>query len=232
MCGVCIFSLCFPCCNPLLCFLSACRCIVAVNLLVRRTPVLPPTLGVVAVAIAVAKALLGVLALLWTSIVRKRVLNFRRKCLHLLPLLPPLTMELLTCKCVIPSFVVRPWEELLLQLLLTRGGSSKGATGGKLAPVDLSLAGRKTSSKSSSSKSSSKTCPYCTVSPGENLCRHAYGVHVPWYMDPTRVCWTCLQSFKQPSMLEAHRAQCAEGSFQRHAATWAPRITTFFCTVA
>ena len=107
---------------------------------------------------------------------------------------------------------------------------SKGATGGKLTPVDLSVTGRKTSSKSSSSKSS-KICPYCTDSPGENLRRHAYGVHVPWYMDPTRVCWTCLQSFKQPSMLEAHRVQCAEGSFQRHAATWAPRITTFFRTV-
>ena len=95
----------------------------------------------------------------------------------------------------------------------TRGGAappaasnkspSKGATGGKLTPVDLSVTGRKTSSKSSSSKSS-KICPYCTDSPGENLRRHAYGVHVPWYMDPTRVCWTCLQSFKQPSMLEAH----------------------------
>ena len=107
---------------------------------------------------------------------------------------------------------------------------SKGATGGKLTPVDLSVTGRKTSSKSSSLKSS-KICPYCTDSPGENLRRHAYGVHVPWYMDPTRVCWTCLQSFKQPSMLEAHRVQCAEGSFQRHAATWAPRITTFFRTV-
>ena len=109
--------------------------------------------------------------------------------------------------------------------------SSKGATGGKLTPVDLSVAGRKTSSKSSSSKSSSKTCPYCTVSPGENLCQHAYGVHVPWYMDPTWVCWTCLQSFKQPSLLEAHQAQCNKGSFQWHAATWAPWITTF-CTVA
>ena len=32
-------------------------------------------------------------------------------------------------------------------------------------------------------------------------------------------------------MLEAHRVQCAEGSFQWHAATWA-RISTFFCTVA
>ena len=109
--------------------------------------------------------------------------------------------------------------------------SSKGATGGKLTPVDLSVAGRKTSSKSSSLKFSSKTCPYCTVSPGENLRQHAYGVHVPWYMDPTRVCWTCLQSFKQPSLLEAHQAQCNEGSFQWHAATWAPQITTFFHTV-
>ena len=112
------------------------------------------------------------------------------------------------------------------------GGSSKGATGGKLAPVNLSLTGRKTSSKSSSWKSSSKTCPYCTISPGENLHRHAYRVHVPWYMDPTQVCWTCLQFFKQPSMLEVHQAQCTEGNFQWQAATWTPQITTFFCTVA
>ena len=33
-------------------------------------------------------------------------------------------------------------------------------------------------------------------------------------------------------MLEAHWVQCAEGSFQQHAATWAPQITTFFHTVA
>lgn len=120
VCGVCIFSLCFPCCNPLLCFLSTCRCIVAVDLLPRRTLVLPPTLGVVAAAAAVAKALPGALALLWTLIVHKRVLNSRRKRLHLLPLLQLPTMELLTCECVIPNFVVRPWEELLLQPLLTR----------------------------------------------------------------------------------------------------------------
>ena len=51
-------------------------------------------------------------------------------------------------------------------------------------------------------------------------------------MDPTYVCWTCLQPFKQPSLLETHQAQCNEGSFQQHAATWAPQITTFFRTIA
>ena len=111
------------------------------------------------------------------------------------------------------------------------GSPSRGATGGKLTPVDLSVAGRKTSSKSSLSKSL-KNCPYCTDSPWEKLCWHAYGVHVPWYMDPTWVCWTRLQPFKQPSLLEAHRAQCNEGSFQQHAATWVPQITTFFHTIA
>ena len=111
-----------------------------------------------------------------------------------------------------------------------KGGSSKGAMGAKLAPVDLSLAGRKTSSsKSSSSKSTSKTCPYCTVSPVENLHQHAYGVHVTWYMEPTCVCWTCLQSFKQPYMLEVHQPQCTKGNFQWHAATWASWINT--CTI-
>ena len=227
MCGVCIFSLCFPCCNPLLCFLSTCRCIVAVDLLPQRTLVLPPTLGAIVIAVPLAKAPPGVLALLWTLIVHKRVLNSQRKRLSSSPA---------------PDYGATDLQMRDPQFRRqTMGGAappaasnkspSKGAIGGKLTPVDLSFAGRKTSSKSSLSKSS-KICPYCTDSPGENLHRHTYGVHVPWYMDPTRVCWTCLQSFKQPSMLEAQRVQCAEGSFQRHAATWVPRITTFFHTVA
>ena len=110
--------------------------------------------------------------------------------------------------------------------------STGGKTQGKPTPkpVDLSLAGRKPSSKPFKSKST-KNCPYCSES-SENLRRHAYGVHVPWYMDPTRVCWTCLQSFKQPSLLEAHRAQCGQGQFQAHAAAWAPRVTNFFRIVA
>ena len=60
---------------------------------------------------------------------------------------------------------------------------SKGATGGKLTPVDLFVTGRMTSSKSSSSKSS-KICPYCTDSPGENLRRHAYGSMSPGIWTP------------------------------------------------
>ena len=110
--------------------------------------------------------------------------------------------------------------------------STGGKTQGKPTPkpMDLSLGGRKPFSKPFKSKST-KNCPYCSES-YENLRRHAYGVHVPWYMDPTRVCWTCLQTFKQPSLLEAHRAQCGQGQFQAHAAVWAPHVTNFFRIVA
>ena len=46
------------------------------------------------------------------------------------------------------------------------------------------------------------------------------------------MCWTCLHSFKQPSLLVVHQAQCGQGNFQAHAAAWAPRVTNFFRTVA
>ena len=62
-----------------------------------------------------AKVLPGVLILFWILIVCKRVTNFQRNCLRLLQLL---TVELLTFEGRIPNFIVRPWGELLLQLLL------------------------------------------------------------------------------------------------------------------
>ena len=103
------------------------------------------------------------------------------------------------------------------------GPSRAPASTSAAAPMDLSASGRKPSSKAP------KSCPYCPGGVGENLRRHAYGVHVPWYMDPTRVCWSCEQSFKQHPLLQEHLHQsCPQGSFEDNAAKWAPRITKFF----
>ena len=66
------------------------------------------------------------------------------------------------------------------KLQTSQGSSAAGRSSQAPAPMDLTTSGRRPSSKNSP-----KTCPYCLEVPSENLRRHAYGLHVPWYMDPT-----------------------------------------------
>ena len=71
-------------------------------------------------------------------------------------------------------------------------------------------------------------CPICLKECNANLCRHSYQCHVPWYADPSHVCWRCFQPFQQHTQLEAHLKSptCAKGHFRHQAAVWVPHINS------
>ena len=50
---------------------------------------------------------------------------------------------------------------------------------------------------------SKQHCPICFEECKTSLCCHSYQCHVPWYSDPSHVCWKCFQSFQ---------VTCAAGS--------------------
>ena len=56
--------------------------------------------------------------------------------------------------------------------------------------------------------------------------------HLPWFVDPVHVCWTCHHMFPQKSKLKAHLWQHPEGSFVKNAATWVPVLQQFVQVLA
>ena len=77
-------------------------------------------------------------------------------------------------------------------------------------------------------------CPICLEECNTSLHRHSYQCHVPWYADPSRVCWKCFQSFRQHTQLEVHlkTPTCAKGHFRHQAAVWVPHINRLFFKIA
>ena len=72
-------------------------------------------------------------------------------------------------------------------------------------------------------------CPICYEVVNSSLHCHAYQ-HVPWYADPSCICWQCFQPFHQHTHLEAHLKipACSKGHFQHQAAVWVPHINQLF----
>ena len=77
-------------------------------------------------------------------------------------------------------------------------------------------------------------CPICLEECNTSLCHHSYQCHVPWYADPSHVCWKCFQSFRQHAQLEVHlkTPTCAKGHFCHQAAVWVPHINRLFFKIA
>ena len=68
------------------------------------------------------------------------------------------------------------------------------------------------------------------------MCNHNHGIHVPWYADPSHICWECFQCFSHPAMVEIHLRDTActygRGHFSNAVAIWAPLVLTMFQSIA
>ena len=49
-----------------------------------------------------------------------------------------------------------------------------------------------------------RVCPTCHARPPTTMCNHNHGIHVPWYADPSHICWECFQRFSHLAMVEVH----------------------------
>ena len=53
--------------------------------------------------------------------------------------------------------------------------------------------------------------------------------HLPAIADPSKVCWSCHESFLQISQVETHiRSQCQRGHYLNNVGKWAPLVRTMF----
>ena len=77
-------------------------------------------------------------------------------------------------------------------------------------------------------------CPICHEDVNSSLHHHAYQWHVPWYADPSHVCWECYQPFQQHAHLEAHlkTPTCSKGHIHDQVAVWVPHINQLFFKIA
>ena len=77
-----------------------------------------------------------------------------------------------------------------------------------------------------------RTCPVCHIQPPTNLRRHVHQSHLPWFTDPLKVCWHCLQAFAQNTPLKEHSENCQEGNFRSNTHLWAPLLMEMFTMLA
>ena len=79
-------------------------------------------------------------------------------------------------------------------------------------------------------------CPTCHTRPPTMMRNHNHGIHVPWYSDPSHICWECFQRFGHPAMVEVHLQDTActygRGHFSNTVAIWAPLVLTMFQSIA
>ena len=76
---------------------------------------------------------------------------------------------------------------------------------------------------------SKRSCPLCMETLSHPLRRHAFQRHVPAISDPTKICWTCGETFLQTSQMEKHLVgACKGGSYLDNVRTWAPLLDQVF----
>ena len=81
-------------------------------------------------------------------------------------------------------------------------------------------------------KGKKRECPFCHQFPGHVLRRHVMQNHLPAIADPSKVCWSCHESFLQNSQVETHiRSQCPGGHYLNNIGKWAPLVMTMFCWI-
>ena len=81
-----------------------------------------------------------------------------------------------------------------------------------------------------------QVCPTCHARPPTMMHNHNHGIHIPWYADPSHICWECFQHFSHPAMIEVHLRDtaCTYGRdhFSNAVAIWAPLVLTMFQGIA
>ena len=81
-----------------------------------------------------------------------------------------------------------------------------------------------------------RACPTCHARPPTTMCNHNHGIHIPWYADPSHICWECFQCFSHLAMVEVHLQDTActygRGHFSNAVAIWAPLVLTMFKSIA
>lgn len=74
-----------------------------------------------------------------------------------------------------------------------------------------------------------RSCPLCHQSFAFSLRRHALQSHLPWFADPTRVCWVCYSTFRQGSHARRHfEEECLQGLFSSNTTLWVPLLNRMF----
>ena len=81
-----------------------------------------------------------------------------------------------------------------------------------------------------------QACPTCHARSPTSLCNHNHGIHIPWYAEPSHICWECFQCFNHPAAVEVHLQDAActygRGHFNNAIAVWAPLVITMFQSIA
>ena len=129
-----------------------------------------------------------------------------------------------------PASPLPPWEfpAQKAQIVKSRQAKTRPAQGVKVTiPGDLSAR---------SPKPTVQVCPTYHARPPTTMCNHNHGIHVPWYADPSHICWECFQCFSHLAMVEVHLQDTActygRGHFSNAVAIWAPSALTMFQSIA
>ena len=81
-----------------------------------------------------------------------------------------------------------------------------------------------------------RVCPTCRARPPTTMHNHSHGIHIPWYADPSNICWECFQHFSHPAVVEVHLQDTActsgRGHFSNAVAIWGPLVLTMFQSIA
>ena len=129
-----------------------------------------------------------------------------------------------------PASPSPPWEfpARKAQIEKSRQAKTRPAQGVKITiPGDLSAR---------PPKLTVWVCPTCHARPPTTMCNHNHGIHIPWYADPSHICWECFQHFSHPAMVEVHLQDTActygRGHFSNAVAIWVPLVLTMFQSIA
>ena len=119
-----------------------------------------------------------------------------------------------------PCLSFTPWEfpAQKAQIVKSRQAKTRPAQGVKVTiPGDPSAR---------PPKPTVRVCPTCHARPPTTMHNHNHGIHIPWYADPSHICWECFQCFSHPAMVEVHLPDTActygRGHFSNAVAIWTP----------